>query len=146
MTLADRLTERLPDIRLGAIRGIAIGGAFALARTAAHLRGAAGLDSQEPALWRWILLFLLGGASAGAIAGLLGRFAHRRIDAVWVGIVATIPLGVGGDILIFDGSPIAAQNVISAAIWCLLMGSMGGLFFHWLIERQGARGNARNHG
>ncbi|HEV8411649.1 MAG TPA: hypothetical protein VGQ30_14150, partial [Gemmatimonadaceae bacterium] len=87
MNLADRIRSRAPDIRFDALRGVAIGAVFAVGAAIDDGHSSSGVDpfdAPRAVIAAWLVV---GGATAGAISGLLRPVATQWFGAAIVGII-----------------------------------------------------------
>lgn len=83
--------------------------------------------SPEVNVFHVIALYLVGGAAAGAIVGVLQPLAKWKLGAAFVGVAAAIPVAVGVVAVVTGFSAWNRDHVLLLATLCLVLGSTLGI-------------------
>lgn len=108
---------------------------LALFSGSATMRGRGGETMHVGAI---IGLYLLGGASAGALVGGTRRWMRWRPGAVAVGFLATLPFGAGLYAVRNNFAAWGRTEVIALLIFALAFGGGGGLILRDFIYTDGS--------
>ncbi len=123
--------RRKPNLALGVVFGIGLATFYSLYVVGLYLfRGTAPFEANETTLGAVVAVYYFGGATGGAIAGLLLPLTTWRIGSTMVGMIAGLPVcfGVGfaiyGPLSQWDGS-----NLFGVIATAVLLGGFGGYAF-----------------
>ena len=130
-------------IRLGATVGAFVGGLYCLlAIVIMLLNGRSGGIVASLGEWaRVSLAYMIGGTVAGAIVGIAAPLGRTLLGGALIGVVATIPLGIGFHLAVEGSSNVGPLQLGSILRFSLLVGPLYGAV-GWFAVRSAKRADS----
>lgn len=127
----------MSDVKWGAKWGLRFAFVYvAFATVQLLIGGSEVFTAKDTSYLAVVTAYILGGVAAGAVVGLLRRFAQNPIGAVTTGILASAPVFVGIRIALSGFQPWSLIVTLSMITLSLGWGIPAGLGTWWIWHRR----------